>query len=131
MRKILSILLILCAFLAGGCSVEDDDLWCTVTFNAVLPDGSTFETMIVDMAPQGNFFRNINNLYEYDIASFVGGKSSQRILKGMYLISFDAVCVMDDGSRVKVRCADHNSPNTAIDLTSDAETVTLKLLKLK
>jgi len=129
MRRLLCILMSMTLFV--GCTLDRDDLWCSVTFEAELPDGRTMETMMVDMEADGNFLRNMNTLYEYDIASFVNGRSTQRVLKGMYLISFDSVCMMPDGSKLKVRCADHNSPNTAMDLTDDAVTVTLNLLLLK
>ena len=53
------------------------------------------------------------------------------MLKGVYVISFDGVAALPDGSGKKVRCAEYATLLTAVSLTEDVQTLELPLIVMQ
>lgn len=132
MRKLPCILLLF--LLAVSCEKDSgQELYCTVTLKAVIQgmeDGPQ-TSITADKALEGNMFRNINTMQDYNIPEFEEGKAQIRVLKGIYMISFDGDARFADGTSVRVRAAQYNSPENSVRLTEDHCTLSLKLSVLQ
>lgn len=127
MRRILSSFLLAAAcLLTGGCTKEMP-LFCDLTLRLVQPEGFEAVTVQVDNALQGNMLRNYNTGQDYDYPLFVNGKASLRVLKGVYLISFDGKATLSDGSVRTVRFSGYNAPDKAVSLLEDRMTLELEI----
>lgn len=108
-----------------ACSKQS--LFCRVTLqmDAELP----VVALKVDNSLPGNYFRNLNTgeTYAYPVA--VNGKCELTVLKGVYVLSFDGVAALEDGSACRVRCTQHATAMDAVTLTAEEVTVPLKLIK--
>lgn len=131
MRKSLVVILLSLLTLSSCVKNADQGLMCEVTLTAQMPDGTQIVAMSVDMSVKGNYFRNYNTKREYAIPTFVNGSCRLRVLKGLYVIGFDAVAECSDSSDRKVRCTSMSSPDDAAQLTDDAMTVELELMEIK
>lgn len=128
MKKQLSILLATVLSVLSACEKPlDQNIWCEVTFTAVLPDGSTFLLMEIDPLPDGNFLRNLNTRQDFELPLFVNGTGQVRVLKGMYYLAFDAEALFADGTRKRVRSSQYNSPEMSLRLLEDTAAVELRL----
>lgn len=128
MRKRILLLLVTALTALSACEKQpDQNIWCHVTFNTVLSDGSVFLSMEVDPQPDGNFLRNLNTQQDFDFPVFVNGSGQVRLLKGMYYLAFDAQAVFPDGTRKRVRCTQYNSPEKSIALLEDTASVEIQL----
>jgi len=133
-KKILSIILLVSALLTAPCSCTknaDQDIYCDVTLQAVLPDGGDIITLEVDMSVKGNFFRNLNTQQDYDYPIFANNKCTLRVLKGVYILAFDGKALLSDGSYRTVRCSQYTAPADAVTLLEDSQTLELDLTILK
>ena len=128
MKRILNILLLLvcmaCTKNAG------QEIYCDLTLELSLPSGAQIAALTVDNAGAGNYFRNLNTGEEYDFPVFVNGKCRMRVLKGVYVLGFDALAGLADGTGLRVRSAEHTTMLYAVSLVEDTDTVTLNLLEL-
>lgn len=116
--------------LSCGCR-KSQDVFSELCLTLSMPDGAEMLSMSVDMSQKGNFFRNLNNLQEYEFPLFVAGEGRMRVQKGMYILAFDAKARMADGSERKVRCAAHASPSHAVSVLKASETLELELIIIK
>ena len=66
----------------------------------------------------------------YDFPVFVNNKGTLRVQKGVYLISFDAKAILQDGSIVSVRSSEHSNAERAVTLLGEREEITLNLTLL-
>jgi len=119
---------ILSLFLLWSC--QQESLFCDVSFTVTIPEEDGIVAINIDPELPGNYFRNLNTGESYDLPLFVNGKGSVRVLKGVYLLSFDGVAALSDGRSVRVRSAEHSTPREAFALIGDQEEVRLNLLKL-
>lgn len=127
MRKCLYIIALL---LIAACSKHaGDELCCNLTLRLVSPFEQPIIALSVDNSLPGNFLRNLNTGEEYDFPVFVNGKCEITVLRGVYVISFDGIAGLADGSGKLVRCSDYSSTNNAVTVTED-KTVELNLLVL-
>jgi len=108
----------------------DQNIYAVVTLQLVMDDGSSVESLTVDTTMEGNFFRNYNTYQDYDFPEFLSGKGTLTVLKGMYLISFDGVATLSDGTSATVRCSQYRDPSKAVSLVEDTQTLTLTLTQL-
>ncbi|MDY6277018.1 MAG: hypothetical protein SPL35_01165 [Bacteroidales bacterium] len=131
MRRLFIILVF--ALLATGCEKNSgQNLECLVTLNAVVQGQSSAPVSIVaDRTLSGTMFRNINTLDNYNIPAFSNGTAQLQVLKGLYMITFDADAVFADGTEHRVRAAQYNSPEKSVRLVDDNCTVTLYLTVLQ
>ena len=96
-----------------------------------MPDGRNIVRMEVDQTLAGTFIRNLNTRMDYDFPLFVNGEGTVKLLKGVYLIAFDATATFADGKSKRVRYSGSSSPAKALNLLGDNEVVVLKLMELK
>lgn len=125
------ILLIIAVIVLSGCEKSSQNLGCLVTLNVSIPGHEAPVSITADQSLEGTMFRNINSLENYDIPVITGGTAQLQVLKGIYMIAFDADAVFADGFRLRVRSAEYNSPEKAVRLTDGNCTVTLKLIVLQ
>ena len=112
-----------------SCGRGIDDIYSTVTLNAVCGD-MDLVSIRVDNSQKGNFFRNLNTGEEYSYPMFVNGGCTLKILKGVYIFAFDGTATLPDGSTCRVRCYEHRSPNDSVNILDDDVELTFELLKL-
>ena len=120
--------------LAVLCSCTKDveeNILCTVTLHASLPDGSQIVSMTVDPTMPGNMFRNLNTGINYTFPVFVNNACSLQVQKGVYLIAFDAQAMLKDGSMRNVRFTAWKNPLSAVSLLKDTELLEIELILLK
>ena len=114
-----------------GCKKQSDDIYTTVSLRAQMPDGRNIVRMEVDETLAGSFIRNLNTRMDYDFPLFVNGEGTVKLLKGVYLISFDATATFSNGKHKRVRYSRSSSPEKALNLLNDNEIVVLKLMELE
>ena len=120
----------MCAVL-GGCGKDlTDNLFTTVSLQAQMPDGSNIVRMEVDQTLAGSYIRNLNTRMDFDFPLFINGEGTVKLLKGVYLIAFDATATFSNGKQKRVRYSGNNSPAKAVSLLHDNETIILKLREL-
>ena len=128
MRKLIYILILAVAFTA---SEKSQDLNCLVTLNVEIDGQDAPISVAADHSLAGTMFRNINTLENYTIPVIAGGTTQMQVLKGIYMIAFDADAILADGSSRRVRSSQYSSPEKAVNLTDNNCTVTLKLIVLQ
>ncbi len=127
MRRILSYILpFVAALLLGGCEKEPQ-LFCDLTLHLVQPEGIQAVTVQVDNSLKGNVLRNYNTGQDYEYPTFINGTATLRVLKGVYLISFDGKATLSDGSVRTVRFSGYNAPDKAVSLLDDRMTLELEV----
>ncbi|MCR5351216.1 MAG: hypothetical protein K6E35_01810 [Bacteroidales bacterium] len=131
MRKILVLTIVALALLPSCRKNADQEIFCELTLEAVLPSGEIPVALKVDNARSGNYFRNLNTGTEYPIPLFVNGRCRMQILKGVYVVSFDGVAGLADGSGIRVRSAEHSTTLTAVSLIDDQTELPLNLIVLR
>ena len=115
----------------GGCGKDStDNLFTIVSLQAQMPDGSNIVRMEVDQTLAGSYIRNLNTRMDFDFPLFINGEGTIKLLKGVYLISFDATAIFSNGKQKRVRYSGNNSLEKAVNLLHDKETVILKLREL-
>ena len=124
------ILIVLTALLLAACT-KQEEVMCQLTLTAQMPSGEKIVALTVDQKSTGNYFRNLNTGETYPIPLIVNGKATLSVLKGVYVISFDGVAALSDGSAKKVRCADFATLLTAVSLTEDVQTLELPLILMQ
>jgi len=130
MRKII-ILIIASLICFSSCEKnKKQDVFSNVKITLKMPDYRHIKFMNVDMSVKGNFFQNLNTLQKYDFPIFTDGTAYLEVLKGVYIISFDATARFSDGSTGKIRAAEHNSPDKAVNLLKEKEEIELILIAL-
>lgn len=127
MRKLV---VILCSLLLAVSCSKEENLWCNVSIEASLASGEKLTAITIDSSKDGNYFRNLNTLEEYKYPTLVNGKGILRVLKGVYVLSFDGIATLENGSVKRVRCSEHSMPLSAAVLTGDNETLVLNLVEL-
>lgn len=133
MRKsVLIIIAVIASALACGCTKDaDQNIFTYVTFEVTCPSvDATVERLVPDTTLAGTFIRDINTLQEYEVPIFQVGTANLRLRKGVYLISFDGEATFSNGQTRSVRFSKYTSPENAIQLLDDSETVTLELTLL-
>lgn len=125
-RKVVTYLAVL--FAAVSCMEKSDDIFSTVTLNTVLSSGEVPVSIKIDSRQAGNFFQNINTGEDYEYPLFVNGSCTMRVQKGVYILAFDGTATMADGTQKTVRCSEHRSPNSSVNLIKDTETLELSLI---
>jgi len=134
MRRLL--VLTVCAtavcMVLGGCErdLSEKNLFTTVSMQVQMPDGSNIVRMEVDNTLAGTYIRNLNTQMDFDFPLFVNGEGTVKLLKGVYLISFDATASFSNGKRKRVRYSGNSSPEKAVNLLKDKEVIVLKLIEL-
>lgn len=128
MRKLIYILILAAAFTA--CE-KSQDLNCLVTLNVEIDGQDAPISVAADHSLAGTMFRNINTLENYTIPVIAGGTTQMQVLKGIYMIAFDADAILADGSSRRVRSSQYSSPEKAVNLTDNNCSVTLKLIVLQ
>lgn len=128
MRKLIYILILAAVFTA--CE-KSQDLNCLVTLNVEIDGQDAPISVAADHSLAGTMFRNINTLENYTIPVIAGGTTQMQVLKGIYMIAFDADAILADGSSRRVRSSQYSSPEKAVNLTDNNCTVTLKLIVLQ
>ena len=78
-----------------------------------------------------NYFRDLNTGQEYDIPIFVDGKCRMKVLKGVYLVSFDGLAALADGSACRVRSAEYSTSLNAVNLVGDRAELLIHLIVLQ
>ncbi len=131
MRRILVILTGALALLTSCVKNAGQDIYCEVTLAASLPSGQDIVALKVDNTQPGNYFRNLNTGQEYDFPIFVDGKCRMKVLKGVYLVSFDGVAALPDGSARRVRSAEYSASLYAVNLLGDQEELPIHLIVLQ
>ena len=129
MKKIL--LTIIAVLALAGCEKSSQDIHCLVTLQVNIPGREAPVSIVADQSLDGTMFRNINTLEDYSIPVITGGVAQLQVLKGIYMIAFDADAVFADGIRLRVRSAQYNSPEKSVRLVDDNCTVTLNLVVLQ
>ena len=129
MKKIL--LTIIAVLALAGCEKSSQDIHCLVTLQVNIPGREAPVSIVADQSLDGTMFRNINTLEDYSIPVITGGVAQLQVLKGIYMIAFDADAVFADGTRLRVRSAQYNSPEKSVRLVDDNCTVTLNLVVLQ
>ncbi|MBR1677969.1 MAG: hypothetical protein IJ701_00750 [Bacteroidales bacterium] len=130
MKRMLVIITV--ALLCCGCAKDvEENLFCQVSLQAVLPDGRNIVSLTVDPSLPGNLFRNLNTGINYTYPVFVNNVASLRVQKGVYQIGFDGEALFQDGSHARVRFTAWNTPLTAVNLLEDNQTLSLNLILLK
>jgi len=129
MKRILNILLLL---VCTACTKNaGQEIYCDLTLELSLPSGAQVAALAVDNAGPGNFFRNLNTGEEYNFPVFVNGKCRMKVLKGVYVLGFDALAGLADGTGLRVRSAEYTTMLYAVSLVEDTQTLTLNLLELR
>ena len=135
MRKSLCILLSALMLLSACVKQVEKDVFCSLSFTAVMPDGSDIMQMTIDKDIPGNYLRNVNTMQEYEFPVFVNNHGGPvRVRKGVYTIAFDGVARIAESSGLvekKVRFVAYGSPDKAIVLTQDSADVKLELIVLE
>ena len=121
MRSVFSYVAAVVLFLTlSGCSKERQ-VFCDLTLRLVQPDGLQAVTVRIDNTLPGNVLRNYNTGQNYDFPLF---------LKGVYLIAFDGVATLSDGSVRTFRFSGYNAPDKAVSILDDVQTVELEVRAL-
>lgn len=131
MKKALYILTTLTALLPllSACSREvEENIWCEVTLTATLPDGRGISSLVIPQNVSGNVFKNLNTGINYRYPILSGGRGGLRVQKGVYMLSFDGIAELEDGSRASVRFTRWGTPYSAVNLLDDTASLTLELL---
>ena len=116
----------------SGCTKYDDaNLFTSLTLETELPDGVKAVLVTADNSLKGTFIRNVNTMQRFDYPTFVKGRCTVRIPRGVYMLSFDGTATLDDGSKIKVRYAGNNTYESAVTLLDASEKMVLKLTVLK
>ena len=123
MKKLPVILLLLTLL-----SCTRQNLFCEVTLQ--VESEEPIVALTIDNSLEGNYFRNLNTNESYAYPTFVNGKCRIQVLKGVYVLSFDATAAYADGSARRVRMARHAASLNALTLTADEQVVTLPLMEL-
>lgn len=135
MRKVVYILLTALMLLSACGKQVEKDVFCSLSFTAVMPDGSDIMQMTIDKDLPGNYLRNVNTMQQYEFPVFVNNHGGPvRVRKGIYTIAFDGVArIVGDSGLVekKVRFVAYNSPDKAVMLLEDSADVELKLIVLE
>ena len=130
MRK--TVILIMALALLCSCTKNlEENIFCTVTMHAYLPDGRQIVSMTIDPNLPGNMFRNLNTGIDYKFPVFVNNSCSLQVQKGVYMIAFDAQALFQDGSVSTVRFTAWKNPISAVSLLNDNETLEIELKLLK
>ncbi len=130
MKKAIGIFIVAAALaLTSGCSRQE--IWSTLVLRAQMPDGEEIAMITIDPSIEGNVIRNINTLEKYDFPAFIGGTARLTVLKGLYVISFDAVAELTDGREKKVRFSGYSTEANAAEVVDDEVTLNLNLTVLK
>lgn len=129
MKKIL--LTIIAVLALAGCEKSSQDIHCLVTLQVNIPGREAPVSIVADQSLDGTMFRNINTLEDYSIPVITGGVAQLQVLKGIYMIAFDADAVFADGTRLRVRSAQYNSPEKSVRLVDDNCTLALNLIVLQ
>ena len=122
------------AALAVLCSCTkpvEENIFCTVTMHASLPDGRQIVSMTIDPSLPGNMFRNLNTGIDYTFPVFVNNACTMQVQKGVYMIAFDGQVMFQDGSLANVRFTAWKNPINAVSLLNDTETLEIELKLLK
>lgn len=109
---------------------SEDNPFTMVSMQAQMPDGSKILRMKVDTTLESSFIKNLNTQMDFDFPLFVNGEATVKLLKGVYLIAFDATATLSDGKSRRVRYAGNNSPDRAAVFLGDKEVIILKLMEL-
>ena len=125
------ILLIIAVLALAGCEKSSQDINCLVTLEVNIPGRDAPVSIVADQSLDGTMFRNINTLEDYSIPVITGGVAQLQVLKGIYMIAFDADAVFADGTRLRVRSAQYNSPEKSVRLVDDNCTLALNLIVLQ
>ena len=131
MRKVLIILTGALALLTSCVKNAGQDFYCELTLEAVLPSGQDIVALKIDNTQPGNYFRNLNTGQEYELPIFVDGKCRMKVLKGVYLVSFDGLAALSDGSARRVRSAEYAASLNAVNLVGDQEELLIYLIVLQ
>ena len=130
MRSVFSYVAAVVLFLTlSGCSKERQ-VFCDLTLRLVQPDDLQAVTVRTDNTLPGNVLRNYNTGQNYDFPLFVNGAANLRVLKGVYLIAFDGVATLSDGSVRTFRFSGYNAPDKAVSILDDVQTVELEVRAL-
>lgn len=130
MRRFVIILTATLALLTSCVKNAGEDIYCDVTLQAVLPSGQHIVALKIDNTQAGNYFRNLNTGQEYDFPIFVDGQCRMKVLKGVYLVSFDGLAALTDGSARIVRSAEYSASLQAVNLVEDSAVLPLQLIIL-
>ena len=131
MRRIFCITsLFLAAVLLSSSCGKEQDIFCEVTLQVSVKGNPDYVSIEIDPSLKGNMFRNLNTYQDYSMPAIIGGTASMRVLKGLYMISFDGTIHLTDGSRRTVRFSQYNSPDKAIYLLEDSATIEMELTLL-
>jgi len=131
MRRILVLAVIALALLSSCRKNADQEIFCELTLEAVLPSGETPVALKIDNGKSGNYFRNLNTGMEYPLPVFVNGRCHLQVLKGVYVVSFDGVAGLADGSGLRVRSAEYATTLKAVQLVDDQAELPLQLIILR
>lgn len=124
-------IIIFFALLVTGCSRDvEESIWCEVNLEARLPDGRAVETLIIPQNIDGNLFKNLNTGINYRYPVLRDGQGHLTVQKGVYLLRFDGVADLSDGTSASVRFTRWGTPYSAINLLGDTENLTLELTVL-
>lgn len=125
--------LILATLLCGCEKDAGQNIFTMVTLNLCCPsvENATVERLVPDNSLAGTFIRDINTLQEYEVPVFQVGTANIRLRKGVYLMAFDGEATFTDGSVRNVRFSKLSSPENAVHLLQDTETLTLELTVLR
>ncbi len=131
-RKILYIFIsafVLC-FIQSCVKYEKQNIYALVKLKAIYPNSKDILSIDIDSKLKGNFFKNYNNGYKYEIPTFINGECEIKILKGLYIISFDAIATLKNGEKIKLRSSEFSSPQKAVKLIEDQMVLELNLIEL-
>lgn len=126
---LISVLAILATLSLLSCS-RNEEIFCDVTLEVSVKGSPDYVSIVIDPSLKGNMFRNLNTAQDYPMPAIVGGTASMRVLKGLYMIAFDGKITLTDGTVRTVRFSAHNSPDKAVYLLGDSETISLELTML-
>lgn len=107
-------------------SCTRQSLFCRVTLQ--LDTELPVVALKVDNSLAGNYFRNLNTGEAYAYPLLVNGKGELEVLKGVYVLSFDGVAALEDGTARRVRCTQYATAMDAVTLTGDLANVPLKII---
>jgi len=130
MRALKFILAVAVATLLSGSCSKEENIFCDVTLNVTVKGSPEYASIQIDPSVKGNMFRNLNTGQEYTMPAIVGGTANIRVLKGLYMIAFDGVIYLNDGSVRTVRFSGYNAPDKAVYLLEDTATIEMELLML-
>lgn len=109
-------------------SCTRQDMFCRVTLR--LDTDDPIVALTIDNTLEGNYFRNLNTGETYAFPVFINGKCEMKVLNGVYVLAFDGVAALPDGTARRVRSAEHATALDAVTLIDNEATLTLKLMSL-